>query len=124
MTRIIRNILITLYMAGGAAAFAQSSQIPDDMLALDRQRCENDCIPAYGEAACKALCGCMVVEYKKTLSFDEYLELTVQLSKNKISPKNRKLLDEIALRCTKQIEDAGIEIGGSGQEPVGDESDD
>lgn len=118
MQRMIRNLCLVLYVAGGSAAFAQSSQIPDDMLELDRQRCENDCIPAYGEAACKALCGCMVVEYKKRLTFEDYLDLTVQLSRNEISPKNRTLLDDIAKMCTKQIDDAGIQIGSPEEKPA------
>jgi len=112
--RFIRSFLMLLYVSAGSAAFAQSSQIPQDLLDLDYQRCVNDCVPGFGEATCKPLCECTVGEFKQRLSFDEYLELSVQLTKGEISDKNRTLLDNIAQMCTKKIEEKGIEIG----EPV------
>jgi len=110
--KLIKFSLFLLYALGGGAAFAQSAQIPEDMLELDRQRCENDCVPAYGEITCKPLCSCTVGEFKKRLDFDAYLDLSVQLSRGDISPKNRKLLDDIALFCTAQLERDGIIVGG------------
>lgn len=112
MKRFVRNILVLLYMAGGSAAFAQSSQIPQDLLDLDFQRCVNDCVPGFGEATCKPLCECTVGEFKKRLDFDGYLELSVQLSRGEITPQNRTLLDDIAQMCTAKIEKDGVEIGG------------
>jgi len=108
--------LFLLYVMGGGAAFAQSTQIPQDMLDLDYQRCVNDCVPAYGEVTCTPLCSCTVKEFKKRLDFDAYLELSVQLSGGDISAKSRLLLDEIAQYCAAKIERDGVEIGGPGDE--------
>jgi len=118
MTRIIRSFLFLLYVAGGSAAFAQSSQIPKDLLDLDYQRCVNDCVPGFGETTCKPLCECTVGEFKKRLDFDTYLELSVQLSRSEISPKNRALLDDVAKMCTAKLEADGVVIGGSDTEPT------
>ncbi len=110
--RFVRNFLMVLYVAGGSAAFAQSSQIPKDLLDLDYQRCVNDCVPGFGEATCKPLCDCTVGAFKKRLNFDAYLELSVQLSRGEISPESRILLDDIAKTCTAKIEQDGIIVGG------------
>jgi len=118
MKRLIKNFLFLLYVAGGSAAFAQSNQIPQDLLDLDRQRCVNDCVPGFGEATCKPLCECTVGEFKKRLDFDAYLDLSVQLSRGEISEKNRIMLDDIAKMCTAQIEKGGIEVGGPVEEPT------
>jgi hypothetical protein len=116
---MLRIALFGLYTLGGGAALAQSSQIPQEMLDLDNQRCVSDCVPAYGETTCKPLCSCMIGEYKKRLDFDTYLTLSVQLAKNEISPENRVLLDGIAKVCTAQIDAAGIDVGSDmGKEPT------
>jgi len=118
VTRMTRSFLFMLYVAGGSAAFAQSNQIPKDLLELDFQRCVNDCVPAFGETTCMPLCECTVDEFKKRLDFDDYLELSVQLSRGEIAPKNRTLLDDIAKMCTAKIEKDGIEVGSATDAPA------
>jgi len=114
--QFIRSAAIGFSLLAGGAVMAQSTAIPKDMLDLDRQRCENDCVPAYGEATCKPLCGCTVREYQKRLDFDAYLKLSVELSRNEISEASRVLLDDIAKMCTAELDAAGIEVG-SGAAP-------
>lgn len=93
------------------AVTAQSNPIPADMLALDHQRCMQGCVPGYGEATCKPLCDCTVTEFKKTMSFDEYLDMSVQLSRNAISPALREYLDRVANYCAAEVERSGVEVG-------------
>jgi len=114
--RFFRYSLFLLYVMGGSAAFAQSTQIPKDLLDLDYQRCVNDCVPAYGETTCAPLCSCTVKEFEKRLDFDAYLELSVELSRGEISPKSRILLDDIAVYCAGEIEREGIEVGSPADE--------
>jgi hypothetical protein len=116
--RLPRNFLMVLTVLGGGAVFAQSSQIPQDLLDLDYQRCVSDCVPGFGEATCKPLCECTVGEFKKQLDFDAYLELSVQLSRGEISLKSRVLLDSIAKLCTAEIEKDGIQVGEPAKTPA------
>lgn len=111
MKKLIKTAAVGLYCLAGSAVMAQSNKIPADMLDLDRQRCENDCIPTFGETTCKPLCGCTVREYDRRLDFDAYLKLSVELSRNEISPESRVLLDSIAKMCTAELDAAGIQVG-------------
>ena len=121
MKKLIKTAVVGFYCLAGSAVMAQASaqanKIPADMLDLDRQRCENDCIPAYGETTCKPLCGCTVREYGKRLDFDAYLKLSVELSRNEISPESRTLLDSIAKMCTAELDAAGIQVGAGTETP-------
>jgi len=108
--RIIRNLLVLLYAAGGSAAFAQSAQIPQELLELDNQRCFQGCKPNASEAACKILCDCAVGEYKKRLDIDAYLKLTAQMSREEVTLENRQLLDNIAQMCVEKIREAGVDV--------------
>jgi len=108
---LMRSFLFMTYVAGAGAVVAQSSQIPQDLLDLDYQRCVKDCVPGFGEDTCKPLCECTVDEFKKRLGFDAYLDLSVELSRGEISEKNRILLDDIAKTCTAKIEKDGIMVG-------------
>lgn len=93
------------------SVLAQQSEIPADLLALDHQRCMNGCVPGFGEATCKPLCDCTVAEFKKQLTFEQYLDMSVQLSRNEVGPELRKFLDGIANYCTAELDRQGIEIG-------------
>ena len=90
---------------------AQSQPIPEDLLALDHQRCMNGCVPGFGEQACKVLCDCTVSEFKKKLTFESYLDMSVQLSKNDLTEGVRAFLDTVANYCTAELDRLGIEIG-------------
>lgn len=113
-TRSIVHGFAAIMMTTIAVA-QQSETIPEDLLALDHQRCMNGCVPGFGAATCKPLCDCTVAEFKTRLDFEAYLDMSVQLSKNAIKPEMRKLLDDVAKMCTAEIERQGIEVG-SGEE--------
>lgn len=110
--------VVAIFTAALSVA-AQSNPIPADMLALDHQRCMQGCVPGYGEATCKPLCDCTVTEFKKTMSFDEYLDMSVQLSRNEISPALREYLDKVANYCAAELERSGVEIGSGKAEDTG-----
>ena len=93
------------------SAFAQQNPVPDDLLALDHQRCMNGCVPGFGEQTCKPLCDCTVGEFKKQLSFDTYLDMSVQLTRNTVTPEMREFLGKIANYCTEELDRKGIEVG-------------
>jgi hypothetical protein len=111
----VRRFLVIFCMLTGftISAGAQSSQtkIPPEFLELDHQRCMNGCVPGFGEKTCKPLCDCTVNEFKNKMSYDKYLDLSVQLSKSDVSPEMRSFLDEVANFCTAEIDRLGIEIG-------------
>ena len=95
----------------GAPVLAQSQPVPDDLLALDHQRCMNGCVPGFGEKTCKTLCDCTVSEFKKKLTFESYLDMSVQLSKNELTEGVRGFLDTVANYCTAELDRQGIEVG-------------
>lgn len=98
-------------MVGAATVFAQTREVPEDLLALDHQRCMNGCVPGFGEKTCKALCDCTVSEFKKKLTFESYLDMSVQLSRNALTPELRSFLDTVANYCTAELDRQGIEVG-------------
>ncbi|SDE17965.1 hypothetical protein [Kordiimonas lacus] len=107
---------MTLFMTG--AVQAQSTEIPQELLDLDRQRCLTECVPGFGEETCKPLCDCTVSEFKKRLDFSRYLELSAQLSRNELNPENRTFLDVVAQYCTAELDKSGVQIG-TGDETTG-----
>jgi len=111
--RFAAMLVLVLAVLSGAdhPAHAQEKSIPDDLLALDHQRCMTGCVPGFGEQTCKPLCSCTVSEFKKRMSFEAYLDVSVELARNEVGPETRKILDSIALYCADQIEKAGIEVG-------------
>ena len=116
----MKKFLMVMSLCASGAAVAQSSQnvIPKDLLDLDRQRCENECVPGFGEATCKPLCECVTGEYQKRLDYSKYLDLSVQLSRGEIKPETRTLLDTIANYCTAQIDKMGIAVGKPDEKPA------
>ena len=108
-----RNIVMAVLSLAFFAApvLAQSKPIPEDLLALDQQRCMNGCVPGFGEKTCKSLCDCTVNEFKKKLTFESYLDMSVQLSKNELTESVRSFLDTVANYCTAELDRKGIEVG-------------
>ncbi|WP_262696165.1 hypothetical protein [Kordiimonas aquimaris] len=109
--RSLMQCVLLALTATASQAFQSGKAVPDDLLALDHQRCMNGCVPGFGEATCKPLCDCTVSEFKKQLDFEAYLDMSVQLSKNAVTPELRTLLDGVAKMCTAEIERKGIEVG-------------
>jgi len=93
-------------------ALAQQSKIPEDYLALDHQRCMTPCVSRFGELAYKSLCDCTVGEFKKQLNFQEYLDMSVQITRNSVTPELRQFLDNIGKFCSAELDRKGIEVGG------------
>lgn len=112
MKRAIKPLAVFIAMLGSGAALAQKTEIPAELLDLDRQRCMTDCVPGFGEETCKPLCDCTVAEFKKRLDFDKYLDLSAQLSRNELTAENRSFLDSVAKYCTAQLDKAGVPVGG------------
>lgn len=108
----VRALGVLFFTTISFSVSAQSQQtIPEDLLALDHQRCMNGCVPGFGETTCKPLCDCTIKEFKNKLTFERYLELSVQLSKNTLTPELRKFLDDTANYCTAELDRMGIAIG-------------
>ncbi|GHF30574.1 hypothetical protein GCM10017044_27440 [Kordiimonas sediminis] len=97
---------VGIIISGSVPVAAQN--IPQDLLAVDKQRIMKDCVPAFGEAVCEALSDCTVKEFEKRLDMETYLNLTMQLSRNEVDANNRQLLDTIARYCTAELERTGI----------------
>ncbi len=98
------------------SALAQQTPIPEDLLTLDHQRCMNGCVPGFGELTCKPLCDCTIGEFKKQLSFEAYLDMSVQLTRNAVTPEMQEYLGKVANFCTAELDRKGIEVG-QGVEP-------
>lgn len=111
-----------MIVVGGLPAFAQSQDIPEDLLALDHQRCMNGCVPGFGETTCKPLCDCTVGEFKKKLTFESYLDMSVQLSRNTLTPELRTFLDTVANYCTSELDRQGIQVGEGTSTPPASEN--
>ncbi len=109
-------------VVGVTPTLAQSQDIPEDLLALDHQRCMNGCVPGFGEATCKPLCDCTVGEFKKKLTFESYLDMSVQLSRNTLTPELRTFLDTVANYCTAELDRQGIQVGDGGSTPPASEN--
>lgn len=110
--KALKSLTMTGLLTLSCAAFAQESlKIPDVYLAVDHKDCMTGCVPGYGETTCKPLCDCTVNQFKEKLSFDQYKDLRVQLSRNDVLPDMRKFLDETANYCTAEIDRMGIAVG-------------
>lgn len=101
-------VIIAIFQPG---VMAQEKTIPEDLLALDHQRCMNGCVPGFGEQTCKPLCDCTVGEFKKQLTFEAYLDMSVQLTRNTLTPELQKFLAKVANYCTGELDRKGIEVG-------------
>ena len=104
-------LVMVVLMPFQTMAFAQQKPIPDDLLALDHQRCMNGCVPGYGEQTCKPLCDCTIGEFKKQLTFEAYLDMSVQLTRNIVSAEMQEFLNKVANFCTGELDRNGIVIG-------------
>jgi len=93
------------------ATLAQQNPIPEDLLTLDHQRCMNGCVPGFGEQTCRPLCDCTMGEFKKQLSFEAYLDMSVQLTRNTVTPEMQEFLGKVANFCTAELDRKGIEVG-------------
>lgn len=115
-------LFAALLTGGVSVVSAQSKTVPEEYLALEHRRCMNGCVPGFGEQTCKPLCDCTVDEFKKQLTFETYLDMSVQLSRNAITPELRGFLDQIANYCTAELDRLGIEVGQGTGAPGEDES--
>jgi len=115
LKRNLRLVSAAMVFFIGGAVHAQSTEIPQELLDLDRQRCLSECVPGFGEETCKPLCDCTVSEFKKRLDFSRYLELSAQLSRNELTPANRTFLDTVAQYCTAELDKSGIQVGTGGE---------
>lgn len=103
--------LIVVFAIFQPKATAQEKTIPADLLTLDHQRCMNGCVPGFGEQTCKPLCDCTVDEFKKQLTFEAYLDMSVQLTRNSLTQEMQAFLGKVANYCTGELDRKGIEIG-------------
>ncbi len=101
-------------------AFAQQNPIPEDLLTLDHQRCMKGCVPGFGEQTCKPLCDCTIGEFKKQLSFEAYLDMSVQLTRSEVTPEMQEYLGKVANFCTAELDRKGIEVGQGVKPPSAD----
>lgn len=106
------------------SANALQDPIPDDFLLLDHQRCMNGCVPGFGETTCRPLCDCTINEFKSKLTYDRYLDMQVQLSRNEVTADMRSFLDGVAKFCTAELDRLGIKVGSGEQGPGEDEAGD
>ncbi len=104
-------LVLSFFPHAGNYAHAQQNTVPEDYLAIDHQRCMSGCVPGFGEQTCKPLCDCTVSEFKKQLSFVEYIDLRAQLTRNLVTPEMRQFLDKTGKYCTAELDRKGIEVG-------------
>lgn len=84
----------------------QGDVIPQDFLELEKKRCMDGCTAFNEEGLCVSLCTCSVDQFKTRLTFPDYLALSVEMIEDRVSDKNRKLLDTIARYCVDAYEKA------------------
>ena len=89
-------------------------KVPEDLLAVDYQRCMQGCEPDFGAKVCTMLCSCTVREFKGKLNMQAYLDLNMQLSRNEIDEKTRIFLDSVANTCAAEVEASGIDVPDAG----------
>lgn len=89
----------------------QTDPIPDVYLAVDHKDCMSGCVPGFGEKTCKPLCDCTVSQFKQKLSFDQYKDMRLQISRNEVLPDMRIFLDDVAKICTAELDQQGVVVG-------------
>lgn len=80
-----------------------AQDIPLPLLESDRKSCKASCEKSYSGKQCNQLCDCTISALHKKVSFDRYLQLTSEISKNKLSKSNAALMSSIAEQCSKEI---------------------
>lgn len=86
--------------------FAAAQDIPLPLLESDRKSCKATCEKAFSGKQCSQLCDCTIAAVQAKVSFDQYLQMTAEVSQNKLSKSNIALMDKIALQCSRQIFEA------------------
>ena len=103
---MIRYFLFFFISFGAAAA----QDIPLPLLESDRKSCRASCVQSYSGKQCTRLCDCTISAFKKQVNFDLYLQLTAEVSQNKLSKKNAALMDAIANSCSAKIFNDGPQL--------------
>ena len=85
--------------------FAAAQDIPLPLLESDRKSCKASCDQSFSGKQCTQLCDCTVAAFKRQVNFDLYLQLVSEISQNKLSKDNSRLMDAIALECSSFIYD-------------------
>ena len=108
----LRSLVMVGLVSLTGAAFAQESlKVPDVYLAVDHRDCMTGCVPGFGEETCKPLCDCTVREFKEKLTFDQYKDMRIQISRNELTPEVRAFLDQTAQYCTAELDKMNVEVG-------------
>ena len=111
-TKCLRSLIMVSVVSLTGAAFAQESlKVPDVYLAVDHRDCMTGCVPGFGEETCKPLCDCTVSQFKEKLTFDQYKDMRIQISRNELTPEVRAFLDQTAQYCTAELDKMGVEVG-------------
>lgn len=111
-TKRLRSLIMVSVVSLTGAAFAQESvRVPDVYLAVDHRDCMTGCVPGFGEETCKPLCDCTVSQFKEKLTFDQYKDMRIQISRNELTPEVRAFLDQTAQYCTAELDKMGVEVG-------------
>ena len=111
-TKCLRSLIMVSVVSLTGAAFAQESlKVPDVYLAVDHRDCMTGCVPGFGEETCKPSCDCTVSQFKEKLTFDQYKDMRIQISRNELTPEVRAFLDQTAQYCTAELDKMGVEVG-------------
>ena len=94
----------TLLGAVFSFSAAVAEEIPEDMLVLDYSKCMQGCLNATGQTSCEVLCGCSMSRFRSNLDLAAYNDLFSQMSRDEVSPENRKCLDETATVCVAELD--------------------
>ena len=98
----VLNLFVLLIFPLG---FAAAQDIPLPLLESDRKSCRASCDQSFSGKQCAQLCDCTVTAFKRQVNFDLYLPLVSEISQNKLSKDNSRLMDAIALECSSFIYD-------------------
>ncbi len=83
---------------------AIADEIPASLLQLDLEKCSATCPTVNGEKVCKFLCKCTIDHFKKGLDYDKYVVLMAEMSRQKISQKNKLFLLDVGRSCEGQLD--------------------
>lgn len=87
-------------------SLAAAQDIPLSLLESDRKSCRASCDQSFSGKQCTKLCDCTVTAFKRQINFDLYLQIVSEISQNKLSKDNSRLMDAIAVECSSSISDA------------------
>ena len=99
---VLSLFVLLIFPLGSVTA----QDIPLSLLESDRKSCRASCDQSFSGKQCTQVCDCTVTAFKREINFDLYLQMISEISQNKLSKDNSRLMDAIALECSSSIYNA------------------